>query len=247
MKRPAWWTLSFFFTVILATLSIASGGFTVVRDVYFYSQNQEPQQKGLLTFLQICSILSAWGLWLRERNLREQGERPRLRLIRIFAQRPVWADINGRAIPNTGSSSLVLEVENDPPTPNPNSVAMQVTPRVTFSDVNGQELFSFTGRWSDSDQPIRFPLGVATPQLSTIDIPIGVRRQLDLVIKYDVESDCFGFNNESYRYQLVRNPSWQLSQGEYLVRVRLRGSNVDQQFEIRFRIPGAGLDVQAIP
>jgi hypothetical protein len=246
MKRPPWWTLSFFITVVLATLSIASGGFTVVRDLYFYTQGKEPPQRGLLTFLQVCSIISAWGLWLRERNLRQQGKEPRLRVTRVFGQRPAWVDTYGRAIPNTAFSSLVLEVENDPPSPSADSVASMVTPRLAFLDWNGEERFSFVGRWSDSNQPRPFPVGFIPPESSTIDIPIGVRRQLDLAIKYDQEAECFGFNNESYRFQLGRNPSWQLEPGEYIIRIRLRGSNVDQEFTIRFRNPDAGRDLEAI-
>jgi hypothetical protein len=246
MKRPPWWTLSFFLTMTLATLSIATGGFTVLRDLYFYTRGKEPPQRGLLTFLQVCSIMSAWGLWSRERYLRQQGSRPRLKLTRVYGQRPVWADNYGRAIPNTSFSSLVLEVENDPPTPSIDSVALMVTPRITVFDLNGVELFSFVGRWSDSNQPRLFPVGLVAPEASTIDIPIGVRRRLDLVIKYDQEAECFGFNNESYRFQLGRNPSWRLEPGDYLMRVRFRGSNVDREFNIRFRNPEAGRDLEAI-
>jgi hypothetical protein len=87
MKKPSWFSLSFFFTATLLTLSIGSGGFTVVRDLYFYSEGKEPPQRGLLTFLQVCSITAAWGLWLKERQTRLEvvNPRPTKRLVIISA------------------------------------------------------------------------------------------------------------------------------------------------------------------
>jgi hypothetical protein len=88
MQKPAWWSLSFFLMLFLATLSIGSGGFTVVRDLYFYSQAKEPPQKGLLMFLRVCSILASWFLLMRERKARITAQNPMSVIVkraRIFA------------------------------------------------------------------------------------------------------------------------------------------------------------------
>jgi len=239
MKRPAWLSLSFFKEWALWTLSLASGGPTVILALIFYLQGREPPKNGLLIFLLLCSLVAAWAAGLRERNVRLQGRKPRLRVAPgDFGQtHPVWVDKGCRTIPTRAFSALILRVENDPLVPTADSVARQVTARISFCRVDGTKLFDFDGRWSDTIQPSRLPLLEPTIELNTVDIAIGVRRELDLVLKYDAETDCFGVNNKSYRFPWARNPEWELGAGEYLIRVRLRGIGVDQPFLLRFRNP----------
>ena len=63
-----WW--------VLLTLGLASGGFSVLRDLYFLASGVQPARNTLLTFIEVCAILAAWGMWFRERRLRLQLEQP---------------------------------------------------------------------------------------------------------------------------------------------------------------------------
>jgi hypothetical protein len=246
MRKPPWWSLSFFVTALLVTLSIGSGGFTVVRDLYFYSEGQQPPQQGLLTFLQVCSILAAWGLWLRERNARLQGTKPRLRVPPdgFHQTRPFWK--SGTHDPDEQFSSLVLHVENDPAVPTADSFARQVNARLTFCRIDGTELFDFAGRWSDSIQPGQVPF-LPTIELNAVEIPIGARRTLDVVLKNNTtDIECYGVNNDSFGHQRGKNPGWQLGPGDYLVKVRFRGIGVDQTFLLQFRNPEGLAPLKAI-
>lgn len=67
--------------------------------------------------------------------------------------------------------------------------------------------------------------------VSKIDIPAGEEEDLDLAVRCDDDSECYGFNNESYRYNW-RNPHWHLPQGRYRVEVTLRssGQKIAQHF-----------------
>jgi hypothetical protein len=48
------------------TLSLASGGPTVVIALVFYLRGAEPPHSGILTSLMIFAILAAWGQWWKE-------------------------------------------------------------------------------------------------------------------------------------------------------------------------------------
>jgi hypothetical protein len=74
MQKPKWFSISFFKDWALWTLSLASGGFTVIIALYFFFQGKEPPKSGLLTVLGVCSLFAAWGAGLRERRLRSQAQ-----------------------------------------------------------------------------------------------------------------------------------------------------------------------------
>jgi hypothetical protein len=69
MRKLPWWSMSFLWYAFLLTLAIGSGGWTVVRDLYFYLKGESAPSGALPTFLYICSIAAVWVLWIRERRV----------------------------------------------------------------------------------------------------------------------------------------------------------------------------------
>ena len=109
--------------------------------------------------------------------------------------------------------------------------ALQCTAKISFNHLDGQDLFdrSMPGRWSNSPQPVQVvgvqngnPIAVLDPHKlltpSRIDIHPGERESLDIAVRIDNDSDCYGWNNDAYIHQW-RNPEWRLAAGRYLVRV----------------------------
>ena len=95
---------------------------------------------------------------------------------------------------------------------------------------------SMAARWSASPQPVplQFRLGDLTAAIldpnrfnltSEIDVPAGEAESMGVVGRFDDDSDCYGWSNESYFGEpLWRNQNWRLPKGEYLVQVTVRAS-----------------------
>jgi hypothetical protein len=103
------------------------------------------------------------------------------------------------------------------------------------------------GRWSNSPEPVAIPvLGPQGQQFqildltrltleSRIDIPPGETELLDIAVRADDDTECFGWNNEAYfSTPLWRNPNWRLDRGRYLVAVIITTSG--QKFVAGFRL-----------
>jgi len=58
---------------------------------------------------------------------------------------------------------------------------------------------------------------------SRIDVYPGEEEMLDIAVRFEGESDCFGWNNESYIHNW-RNAKWKLLRGRYLVKVVISSS-----------------------
>ncbi len=91
-------------------------------------------------------------------------------------------------------------------------------------------------RWANSPQPIanqicdlegnpRFYIQdfVRAATASRVDVYPGEEQLLDVAARFDDESDCYGWNDESYLH-LWRNPNWKLPTGRYLVKVVVTSS-----------------------
>ena len=95
---------------------------------------------------------------------------------------------------------------------------------------------SMAARWSASLQPVplQFRLGDLTATImdpnrynltSEIDVPAGEAESMGVVGRFDDDSDCYGWSNESYFGEpLWRNQNWGLPKGNYLVQVTVRAS-----------------------
>ena len=57
---------------------------------------------------------------------------------------------------------------------------------------------------------------------SRVDIAPGESADLDVVVRYDDDTDCFGWNLESYHSTPPwRNPRWRLPAGRYLLKAEI--------------------------
>jgi len=253
MTRPKSLLLTFAKEWALLALSLASGGFSVLLGVGSYLIGREPPKNGLLLILGSCSIFAAWAAWFRERKLRLETQYKQLPLLKVargdFFQSGGVQTItqNGQqvVVAESDFTSLVLRIENDPVLVSPNAHAVAVIPQVAFLDGSGAELFKFEGRWSDSTQPGRYLRDRTIAEREPVTIYIGKKRLLDLVYKSRFEVDCYGVNDESFEFGLKR-PEWRLGPGEYQVRVRIRGQNVDQTFLLKFANPAGTLPLEPI-
>jgi len=118
------------------------------------------------------------------------------------------------------------------------STALQCLGTITFHHLDGQNIFgrSMAARWAGSRQPVGMPaIGpqgelfqifdiLALTSESRIDVYPGEKEALDIAVKMDADTECYGWSNESYFGTLWRNPRWQLPNGSYLVSVQVFSS-----------------------
>jgi hypothetical protein len=118
------------------------------------------------------------------------------------------------------------------------AAAIQCRGEITFHHLDGQNKFGRTMpvRWVRSPEPIAnqiidpkgqvqfyirdFARAATEPR---VDVPTGEEELLDIVVRFDHEPDCYGWNNDSYAYNW-RNPNWKLEKGRYLVKVVITSS-----------------------
>lgn len=89
------------------------------------------------------------------------------------------------------------------------------------------------GRWSGWPEPLAFVGRIGeqaielvnpyfmSPQFRRIDIYSGAPGSLDIAVRFDDDSECYGWTTENYNKRW-KNPDWKLSAGRYLVRVNVR-------------------------
>lgn len=118
------------------------------------------------------------------------------------------------------------------------SPASKCRASINFVDAEGVAVFtrSLEARWSASAQPVplEFRLGDLTAAISDpnrynlaseIDVPAGEAESMGVVGRFDGDSDCYGWTNESYFGETPwRNQNWRLPTGVYLVHVAVRAS-----------------------
>ncbi|HAD07740.1 MAG TPA: hypothetical protein DCE76_11345 [Anaerolineaceae bacterium] len=128
------------------------------------------------------------------------------------------------------------------------SAALQCHGTIEFYHLDGQNVFgrAMPIRWSSSPEPVpmfgvigdqkvllfdpaRFTL---TPR---IDVYPGESERLDIAAKFDDDTECYGWSNESYFSNPVwRNPNWCLPKGRYLFRVTI--ITAGEKFSETFRL-----------
>jgi len=119
------------------------------------------------------------------------------------------------------------------------SPALQCSGTITFHHLDGQNVFgrAMAVRWASSPQPIPIEavtednkrLQIYDPMRMTLDSRVdvypGEHQILDVVARHDDETECYGWNNESYlQSDLWRTPAWRLPRGRYLVRIEVASS-----------------------
>jgi hypothetical protein len=119
------------------------------------------------------------------------------------------------------------------------AAATQCRGAITFHHLNdGQDVFgrAMAVRWVRSPEPIANQIISVDGQVqfyirdfaraateSRIDVYPGEEELLDVVVRFDGEAECYGWNNDSYFYNW-RNPNWKLSRERYLVKVVITSS-----------------------
>lgn len=118
------------------------------------------------------------------------------------------------------------------------AAALQCRGEITFHHLDGQNIFGrqMAVRWANSPQPIASQIvdtqGIAQYQILDfarmatavrMDVYPGEEEIVDVAVRLDDETDCYGWNDEAYIH-LWRNPSWRLPRGRYLVRVVITSS-----------------------
>jgi hypothetical protein len=88
-------------------------------------------------------------------------------------------------------------------------------------------------RWSSTPEPVREIVDVEGKPFSFLDqerlrpsrieIFPGETEQLDIAVKLDADTECYGWNNDAYLHGW-RPPHWKLTAGRYLVRVKVTSS-----------------------
>lgn len=140
----------------------------------------------------------------------------------------------------------VIRVLNDPVVSGPDAIAKGVSAVITFYDVSGKELFTCPGRWADPNQPYSPDDPQFRPDLTTLEIPIGGMKELDIVLKYIAEDVCYGITTENYGLPGLRNFRTQLKGTDFSARVRVRGAFIDKVWLVKFRSLGAMTELQPI-
>lgn len=139
-----------------------------------------------------------------------------------------------------------VQFVNDPEVSTQAAEAERVVGHIEVYDRNrSTKLFRMVGRWADTDEFAQ--VGPAVIELNQINIaPNAVPRTLDVVLKYEEDDDCHGYNNETPREapRDWRDHRRRLEKGDYAVRVRLRGRNVDEEFWFSLHNPGSGGQVE---
>jgi hypothetical protein len=183
----------------------------------------------------------------------EMYRRPKLILSRLAPIDTLFAPIIGTAS-QTACKSLHIDVYNKPFL-GFRAAALQCKAEITFYELDGRDRFgkSMIGRWSSSPQPLPIkgrilPEGkeflIEDPSRLTLesrtDIFPGERKELDLVLRFQGEENCYGWNNDQFfKLDNKNNLDWPLEHHRYLVQVRIFtfGQSFTGIFEIVNNVP----------
>lgn len=130
------------------------------------------------------------------------------------------------------------------------NAAVQCRGDISFHHMDGQNIFgrAMSVKWLRTAEAlpmeIRSPEGELSGFLvdplrimseSRVDIAPGETAEFDVVVRFDEDSECYGWNLESYQSEPPwRNPKWKLSAGRYLLRVQIFSG--DQSCSGQFRL-----------
>ena len=119
------------------------------------------------------------------------------------------------------------------------AAASQCRGLITFHHLSdGQNLFdrAMAVRWVKSQEPVANQIIAPDGSVqfyirdfsraateSRIDVYPGEEELLDVAVRFEGETECYGWNNDSYFYNW-RNPNWKLPRERYLVKVVITSS-----------------------
>jgi len=158
------------------------------------------------------------------------GARPCIRFLGWEATEAPLISPQGREMQITERPWLTrLTFANEPDLPTSDLMAHKVAGHVEFYDASRDSFFfGMVGQWSSDVEGETDTIAVSQIDISSDATPY----YLNLVLKYDVDEECYGINNDT----AVRAPAdWRdekrkLGQGLYTVKVMLHGTNVAETF-----------------
>jgi hypothetical protein len=119
------------------------------------------------------------------------------------------------------------------------SAALQCRGEITFHNLSdAQRVFdrAMPVRWVSTPEPILSQIVSLEGKVEFVirdfaraatesrgDVYPGEETLLDVAVRFDDESDCYGWNNDSYFFNW-RNPAWRLPRERYLVKVVITSS-----------------------
>jgi len=122
--------------------------------------------------------------------------------------------------------------------------------RIYLPQSGGRGFITFDGRWADRQrEPGQYlPDGGFQPDPGLIlvphreDILPGESAALDIAVKFDGDTDCYGFNNLNYLESDLRLADHRVAQGTCRVLVRVVSGDYVRLEEFELRNPGTDLD-----
>ena len=233
--------------------------FITIPDWQYYIEYWKEDLPSVLRFIVtplgrlVITLIAAAVIWLdnrsvlRRRGVAHVGCNIPVPLLRV-ADKGFYADFRTLSVecaprvfkPMASLSCLHVRFKNDPQHSSQTCIA-QILAEIEYYDSTNSLLCSIRGRWGDTTEPPRLPLG-QTPEdnLTNVVIQIGQVRELDIAFKYQDESACYAMSNEVYGLPDWKHPTHKLPQGSIRARVRLRGVGVDASWDLRFENPSAG-------
>jgi hypothetical protein len=202
-------------------------------------------------FFAASSLYATYWVYLRRTGRaaapaeRHQGRKPAPASIRYVG----WEAVEG---PRTATESRSAHTASGPwflrakfavdVAPSGSRSALQhVLAKVEFYDAAREKLiFSMMGRWASSwaNDPETISGGRA-------NAPGSMQCSLNVVLKYDEDDSCYGLDNETtvHAQDDWRYRQREIGQGEYSVKIVLRGDSIDETF--RFRLVNRGQGYKA--
>lgn len=237
----------FSWVVVSQTLSVASGGFSVLIAIGYAIAGKDAPRPSILS-LAFISVVAAWWFAYQERSLRlaaEETPRPNLKLVGFNNIERGWRTMRNSGqvdLHNKSGSALGFQllIENAPPQGKFGAVAQNVTAQIAFSK-NATQLFVADGWWPErvvenEEESIRF--------LKQKDIFVGAREYLEIAFKFYYSSSAYGVNDGSRSCDEWSNPALELKTGFYSAAVHLRGTNVNETLTVSFTNPGPSSTLQ---
>ena len=136
---------------------------------------------------------------------------------------------------------------NNPFIPSEQSMAKSITALIEVRNkINAPMLVKAYGVWSVENPP---DFVASAKYSSTVDIPPGnLPVKLNIALKYTSEASAYAISLEGFaRDPDGRDPSYEISAGNYEVTVHLNGIGVDQTFRFDLNNPGKDSEINLQP
>ncbi len=153
----------------------------------------------------------------------------------VLSKEPYYVDKRGMLDPQyqfKGEQFWAYDIKfcNKPRVHSIEANAKGVWGEITFFDLQGQlQLGPIKARWRSIEQPSRRPLLSPEKQYYQVDLDAsGLEDRIILAIKYDNDTECYAFNDESYRFPECKNPHFKLTGDQLEVLVKLEGQNLTE-------------------